>query len=134
MEGSLIHFRFWEFSYITTCLKHCKRHQTFTNCVLKQKCRDEKYTYVIIYGYVSLRFMFYAILSFLLCSKVNLKSFHFKILGISQGFPEKFYVKNQRSVKYPRILFNTACKSCSYEPIGTYMSSKSICKAKINNI
>ena len=27
-------------------------HQTFTNCVLRQMCRDE--TFVIIYGYVSL--------------------------------------------------------------------------------
>ena len=31
-----------------------KLHQTFTNYVLRQRCRDEKYTFVIILGYVSL--------------------------------------------------------------------------------
>ena len=29
-------------------------YQTFTNCVLRQKCRDEKLTFVIYYGYITL--------------------------------------------------------------------------------
>ena len=31
-------------------------HQTFTNCMLRQKCRNEKLPYVSIYGYVGLVF------------------------------------------------------------------------------
>ena len=32
--------------------------ETFTKCILMQKCKDEKQTYVIIHGYFSLVFVF----------------------------------------------------------------------------
>ena len=48
--------RFSDLMRVFTCLKYYSFHQTFTDCVLRQKCRTEKLTFVVIYYYVNLAF------------------------------------------------------------------------------
>ena len=45
---------FWEFFIYYYTFEAILLHQTFTNCMLKKKFRNEKEHYVSIYGYVSL--------------------------------------------------------------------------------
>ena len=63
-----LHIKIWQ-----QVMESSMIHQTFTDCVLKQKCRDEKWTFVSIYGYISSAFSWHFMYTiFRPCCKLEL--------------------------------------------------------------